>query len=426
MLDKNSSLLEWLKYLETFPKKKRFDLIELKNFAIRLKILNIESFIFTVGGTNGKGTTCIALEKLLLKSGYTVGLYTSPHLINYTERVRINGKIIAEDQHVLSFCHIETKRNAKVLTYFEFVTISALFLFKQYKLDVLILEVGLGGRLDATNIVDSDLSIITNIEMDHTSILGNDRSSIVREKSGIFRKNTISVIGDYNVPGSIYKIAKKTHTVLKNVNIDWFWFKNDNSWDFIHPDIQLYNLPMTKIPLSNAAIALSALYYAKFKIHENIIRHVMPKIQLLGRFQTICFDPRIILDVAHNPHAVLYLSYKIDEISCLGKIHAVIGVLKDKDISQMIRILKNRVHYWYAAPLNTNRTISVMQLKNYLPKHNTYFFNSIAQAGKTAYMRSEKQDVILIFGSFFTVSEFITSEFFKNKIININLEDLCY
>ncbi|WP_236854812.1 Mur ligase family protein [Buchnera aphidicola] len=208
MINKKKSLSAWLKYLE-ISNKKKINLNELKLIAEKLDLLNFKSFVFTVAGTNGKGTTCAILEKLFLDSGYQVGLYTSPHLISYLERVRINGATLSAEEHIASFEEVDYIRKTTILTYFEFITLSALILFKRYSLDIIILEVGLGGRLDATNIVDPNLSIITNIRLDHTKILGKNRSLIAREKSGIFRKNIISVIGETDIPDSMNKIAQK-------------------------------------------------------------------------------------------------------------------------------------------------------------------------------------------------------------------------
>jgi len=408
MINKNYSLSKWLKNLENINKKTIFNLIELKSLAKKLNLLNSKAFIFTVGGTNGKGTTCAMLERLLLNSGYQVGLYTSPHLINFVERVRINGTVLNEEEHVSSFQNIESVRNNVSLTYFEFITLSALVLFKRYSLDFLILEVGLGGRLDATNIIDSNISIITNIGIDHTSFLGMDRESIAFEKSGIFRKNKISVIGEIDIPNSMHKIAKEKKTILKKINIDWFWEKKRDYWNFIHSNVQLYNLPKTQIPLSNTAIALSALYYSGFKIDEQVVRKSISTVQVLGRFQIISTIPYIIVDVAHNPDSAFYLSKKIDEVNVKGKIYAVIGVLKDKDILGIIKPLRNIIHYWFAAPLKTIRTATKDQLKNIFPKNNTFVLNSIHEAYKKACISAKKEDAILVFGSFSTVSEFFS------------------
>ncbi|WP_367682127.1 Mur ligase family protein [Buchnera aphidicola] len=225
MHKKNYTFSQWMKYLENFDTKKRENLFQLKIIAKKLNLLSSKAFFFIVGGTNGKGTTCSMLETVLLDSGYKVGLYSSPHLIHYKERIRINGLYLNKNEHIFSFLTIESMRNNISLTYFEFVTLSALFLFNQYSLDIIILEVGLGGRLDATNIIDADLSIITNIGIDHTSFLGSNRYSIGREKSGIFRKGKIAVIGEKDIPYSVEEVAKEKKTILKKIHVDWFWKK---------------------------------------------------------------------------------------------------------------------------------------------------------------------------------------------------------
>ncbi|WP_343154400.1 bifunctional tetrahydrofolate synthase/dihydrofolate synthase [Buchnera aphidicola (Aphis aurantii)] len=414
MYKKNFSFSMWIKYLERFKKKNKTNLTEIKNIAKKLNLLNFKSFFFTIGGTNGKGTTCAMLERLLLDSGYQVGLYTSPHLFDFVERVKINGIYLTEMQYVSAFLNIDSITLNYSLSYFEFVTLSALFLFKQYSLDVIILEVGLGGRLDATNIIDSDVSIITNIGIDHTSILGSNRLSIAREKAGIFRENKIAVIGDKDIPNSIYEIANKTKTILKIINKDWSWKKDSYTWSFIHSAIKLYNLPIPKIPLSNAAIALSALFYSNLKINTKILKSSISKVKLDGRFQILSYFPYIILDVAHNSHASLYLSKKINEIDIQGNIYSIFGVLKDKDISSIIAPLKEKVDYWYSAILPTDRSASIHQLENHLPIQNTFFFNNVDDAWNHLRKILTKNDMVLVFGSFMTVSEFIS---IKNKEI---------
>ncbi|CAL4326231.1 bifunctional tetrahydrofolate synthase/dihydrofolate synthase [Buchnera aphidicola] len=412
---KNNSLSIWLKYLEKIDKKVVFNLSKLKFIAKKLNLLNSKAFIFTVAGTNGKGTTCAMLETLLLNSGYQVGLYTSPHLINYLERVRINGSILDAEEHISSFKYIELVRCSYLLSYFEFITLAALFLFQKKSLDIIILEVGVGGRLDATNIIDSDLSIITNIGIDHTSVLGYNRLSIAREKSGIFRKNKISVIGEIDIPDSMKNIAKEKKTILKKINKDWFWNKKNHYWNFIHPDIELFSLPLTHIPLSNTALALSALYYAGFKITEEVIRASISRVKLPGRFQIISSFPFIIVDVAHNPDAALYLFKKINDLDIKGKIYALIGMLEDKDISGIVHPFKKIINYWYAAPLKTSRTATSEKLKKNLPSGNTIVLNSIHEAYKIVKLSLKKQDAILVFGSFLTVSEFISAKNIEDK-----------
>lgn len=399
----------WLKYLETFKKKDRKNLFELKYIAKKLDLLNSKSFFFTIGGTNGKGTTCAMLERLLLNSGYKVGLYTSPHLINYTERIRVNGSYLHEKDHIFSFSIVESTKDNVSLTYFEFITLAALFLFNQYSLDIIILEVGLGGRLDATNIIDSDLSVITNIGIDHTSFLGTDRISIGREKSGIFRTGKVAVIGEKDIPFSIDQVAKEKKTILKKINVDWFWRKkNIDSWEFIHSNIQLYNLPISKIPLPNTAIALSALFYSGLEINLKILTKTISEVEVSGRFQTISNSPRIILDVAHNVDAALYLSKKIDEIYTEGKIYAIFGILKDKDITGIIQVLQKKIYYWYISNLNTHRSSDINNLKKSISIRNVSFFKNLNDSWNAIKKVISKKDVILVFGSFFIVSEFVS------------------
>jgi len=404
----------WIKYLEKLEKKNQINLIDIKNIAKKLNLLNLKSFFFTIGGTNGKGTTCAMLERFLLDSGYTVGLYTSPHLLNFKERIKINGLYLNEMQYIEAFYTIHSAKFNYSLSYFEFITLTALFLFKQYSLDVVILEVGLGGRLDATNIIDSNISIITNIGIDHTSVLGINRFSIAREKAGIFRKNKIAVIGEKNLPNSLYQEAQKNQTILKIIHQDWHWKEWNNSWSFTHPNIKLYNLPIPKIPLPNVAIALSALFYSNLKVNKAILSNSISEVQLQGRFQIISYSPIVILDVAHNSHASSYLAQKINQMDIQGKIYAIFGVFKDKDILSIISPLKDKVYYWYVSILPTDRSATINQLKKNLPNQNAFFFSSVYHAWNDLKKTLTKKDIVLVFGSFMTVAEFIS---IKNKEI---------
>ncbi|HMI76736.1 MAG TPA: bifunctional tetrahydrofolate synthase/dihydrofolate synthase [Buchnera sp. (in: enterobacteria)] len=404
-LSQKHSLCEWLKYIETIHVKSNvLNLKSLIQLASKIKLLHTSSFVFLVGGTNGKGTTCYVLEKLLLASGFTVGLYTSPHLLKYSERVRINGNILDDYRHIRAFSYIHAKRENIELTYFEFITLSALFLFKEEILDVIILEVGLGGRLDATNIINADMSIITNISLEHTNILGRDRELIGYEKACIAKQNKILLIGDKDIPNSVYDVIKIKKTILKKFNYDWFIKKNKHTWNYISFNMLLYDLPYSQLSLSNVAIALTALFYSPFKINENIIRNIIPDIQLIGRFQIISHSPTVILDVAHNPNATLHLYKKLKVLSKKGNVHAVLGVLRDKDVKNMILHLIKLIDYWYFAPVNSIRSITVSELCTMLPKR-FKFFDNISQAWTDVKIQSKKEDIILVFGSFLAVSE---------------------
>ncbi|MBK4765055.1 MAG: bifunctional tetrahydrofolate synthase/dihydrofolate synthase [Pantoea sp. Brub] len=402
----NDSLKSWINYLENLHTKTiNLNLDNVYLVANRLQLLNPAKFVFIVTGTNGKGTTCYVLEKLLINAGYSVGVYNSPHLINYTERVRIQGQELSDAQHVNSFLNIELNRKNTLLTYFEFSTLSALHLFKIIKLDVVILEVGLGGRLDATNIIDADIAIITNIDLDHTNFLGNTRESIGREKAGVFRTNKLAIVAEQNMPNSISTIAKQKNTKLLKIHQEWNYKTTNLNWSLYDSYGKLENLPLLNIPLVNAASALVALRSAKFKISELNIRQNLPCISIPGRFQIINQHPKIILDVAHNPHAANYLAARLISLRKIGKIHAIVGMLKDKDIQGTLCALEMQVDYWYCITLNCPRGAKGDQLSTYLVK--SQVFSDIKNAWQTALKKLNTQDILLVFGSFYTVAQFI-------------------
>lgn len=228
-----SPLASWLSYLENLHSKTiDLGLERVSQVAARLGILKPAPFVFTVAGTNGKGTTCRTLESILMAAGYKVGVYSSPHLVRYTERVRVQGQELPESAHTASFAEIESARGDISLTYFEYGTLSALWLFKQAQLDVVILEVGLGGRLDATNIVDADVAVVTSIALDHTDWLGPDRESIGREKAGIFRSEKPAIVGEPEMPSTIADVAQEKGALLQRRGVEWNYSVTDHDWTF--------------------------------------------------------------------------------------------------------------------------------------------------------------------------------------------------
>ena len=254
-----SPLAAWLSYLENLHSKTiDMGLERVSQVAARLDVLKPAPFVFTVAGTNGKGTTCRTLESVLMAAGYKVGVYSSPHLVRYTERVRVQNTELAESAHTASFAAIEAARGETSLTYFEYGTLSALWLFKQAQLDVVILEVGLGGRLDATNMVDADVAVVTSIALDHTDWLGPDRESIGREKAGIFRANKPAVVGEPDMPHTIADVANEKGAHLLRRGEDWQYEVQDNGWRFSDAPGVLDNLPLPQVPQPNAATALAA------------------------------------------------------------------------------------------------------------------------------------------------------------------------
>ncbi|MDU5192190.1 MAG: bifunctional tetrahydrofolate synthase/dihydrofolate synthase, partial [Mixta calida] len=322
----------------------------------------------------------------------------------YTERVRVQGDELPEAAHTASFAAIEAGRGDTSLTYFEFSTLSALQLFKQAALDVVILEVGLGGRLDATNIVDADVAVITSIALDHTDWLGPDRESIGREKAGVFRAGKPAVVGEPDMPHTIAQVAQEKSAQLLQLGRDWHWQAQESGWRFSDSRITLENLPQPQVPLPNAATALAALSASGLNVSETVIREHLDKAILPGRFQTVAQSPQVILDVAHNPHAAAYLASRLAQLPKRGVVRAVVGMLHDKDIAGTLAALAPQVDCWYLAPLEGPRGASAEQLLAELKTDRAQSFASVAAAWQAAMQQADKQDIVLVCGSFHTVA----------------------
>lgn len=398
-----SPLAAWLDYLERLHSQPiELGLERVKQVAERLDLLKPAPTVFTIAGTNGKGTTCCTLESILLAAGLRVGVYSSPHLLRYTERVRIQGKELSEAQHSHSFAQVEAGRSNISLTYFEFGTLSALQLFKQAKLDVVILEVGLGGRLDATNIVDSDVAAVTSIAIDHTDWLGFDRESIGREKAGVFRSGKPAIVGEPDMPQSIADVAATLGAKLYQRDKAWQFSQNNQNWSWQCDDRQWQNLPLPNVPLANAATALAVLHYSGLSLSEDAIRQGLLAASLPGRFQIVSEQPRLILDVAHNPHAARYLTDRLAQLPKQGKVRAVIGILSDKDIAGTLACLSEQVDEWYCAPLEGPRGASAEQLAEHLAQSRQ--FSDVETAWRQAMQDAGPRDVVIVCGSFHTVA----------------------
>lgn len=409
--DAMSDLETWLCYLEQLhPSSIELGLERVKSVAERLDLLQPAPYIFTVAGTNGKGTTCRTLEMILLAANKRVGVYSSPHLLRFTERVRINNQESTPSDTVKAFAAIEKARGDVSLTYFEYATLAALYQFKQAQLDIVILEVGLGGRLDATNIVDADIAIITTIGIDHVEYLGNTRESIGQEKAGIFKPKSIAVVGEPEIPSSILDVAHAINCPIFAVNKDWSYQQIDKlSWQFNSSIKQYKNLPIPHVPLANAATAISALSYSPFSITQKQIDSALEKTSLIGRFQIIQSSPTVIVDVAHNPHAASYLVKQIELLKQqqlkVGKVRFVIGMLKDKDIKSTLSIFN--ADQWYCASLYGERGCNADILKQFLQEENVAniaTFDSVYEAYQKAMQEAKEDDIIVICGSFHTVS----------------------
>ncbi|MFI4887507.1 MAG: bifunctional tetrahydrofolate synthase/dihydrofolate synthase, partial [Burkholderiales bacterium] len=357
-------LADWLAYLETLhPKSIAMGLDRIATVAVRMAI-RIDCPVITVAGTNGKGSTCAMLETIYRCAGFRTGLYASPHLTRFNERVRIAGDEASDVALVAAFEKVEGARNpveadaaATPLTYFEFSTLAALLLFSEARLDVLVLEVGLGGRLDAVNLIDADVAVVTTIDIDHVDYLGTTREAIGREKAGIFRSGTRAVCGDPDPPRSLLDHAAAIGAPLWRIGRDYRYLAEGTQWRYEGPGGGRYGLPFPALrgahQLGNAATVLATLdaLRERLPVSGGAVRDGLVRVELPGRFQVLPGRPTIILDVAHNPQAARVLSDALSTMGFFPRTLAVFGMLADKDIDGVVQALAPRIEAWYIAPL---------------------------------------------------------------------------
>ena len=380
--------------------------------------------LITVAGTNGKGSTCAMLERILGCAGYRVGLYTSPHLLTYNERVRVAGRAVDSLALCRSFARVETARGATALTYFEFGTLAAWECFAEAAVDVIILEVGLGGRLDAVNIYGSDCAIVTGIDIDHTEYLGNTREAIGFEKAGIFRGGKAAICADSDPPQSLVEHARTIGAELRLIGRDFGFLRQDGQWQFwakegehIHRRSALAHPALRgATQLLNASAVLAALgtLQERLPVAMQDIRRGLLEVDLPGRFQVIPGRPLVILDVAHNPQAARVLSDNLGSQLGDGAYHprtwAVFGMLRDKDVAAVVRALAGRVTHWLPCSLSGVRAASAEELARTLEsegKEAPLRFPSPLAAFRHAQENAGDDDRILVFGSFQTVAEIL-------------------
>ncbi|MFQ6370538.1 bifunctional tetrahydrofolate synthase/dihydrofolate synthase [Shewanella sp. YIC-542] len=406
----NAGLQQWLDYqLAIHPQEIELGLARVATVADRLQLRDLApAKVITVAGTNGKGTTCRMLELILQQAGYRVGVYSSPHLLHYNERVRIQGHDASDGDFIAAFAKIERQRGDVSLSFFEYGTLAALMLFKQAALDVVILEVGLGGRLDATNIIDADVSVITAVDLDHQAYLGNTREQVGYEKAGIFRQGRPAVVGDPQMPASVAEVATEKGAALKRVGQAFSWQVTDAThWRFTGSRWQLEGLPKPTLPLPNAATALAALESLVDELPERAIAQGLQQATLTGRMEHFSEQPLILLDVAHNPHAARYLASQLQQLPRHGKLYAICGMLKDKDIHGVLQVLSPLVDDWQLVSLHNERGATAGVLRQALATDaRTQQFDTMAAAWQALSPRLQHSDVVIVFGSFYTVSGF--------------------
>ena len=411
----------WLQYLESLHSQTiELGLERVGAVAQRLGI-QLDAVKFVVGGTNGKGSTCAMLEAILLAAGYKVGLYTSPHLIDFNERARINGEIVSDATFVEQFQAVEAARGDISLTYFEFTTLAVLRMFSQARLDAVVLEVGLGGRLDAVNIVDADCAIVTSVDLDHMDYLGDTREKIGFEKAHIYRAGKPAICSDPVPPQSLLDHAAAIGADLWLFTRDFNYSGDRQQWAYGGREQRRPALAYPALrganQLLNAAAALAALESVRDRlpVPQQAVRIGLLQASLPGRFQILPGQPLVILDVAHNPHAAAVLAQNLDNMGFHPYTHAVFGMLSDKDIAGVVARIGTRIDHWYCAGLPGPRGLAPQaladQVRSALPAApagaeapSVQAFADPAAAYAAARAAAGEGDRILVFGSFLTVA----------------------
>jgi dihydrofolate synthase/folylpolyglutamate synthase len=384
--------------------------------------LRFDCPVITVGGTNGKGSTCAMLESMLMQGSYRVGLYTSPHILDFNERARIDGHSVSDAVFCDAFAAVEAVRGDVSLTYFEFTTLAILKLFTDAKLDAVILEVGLGGRLDAVNIIDPDVAIVTSVDLDHQQYLGDTREKIGFEKAGIFRPKHAAICGDPSPPQSLVEHANAIGADLWLFGRDFNYSGDRQQWSYGGRAVRRHALAYPSLrganQLLNASAALAALEVLRDRLPLGAqeIRAGLVLVELPGRFQVLPGRPAVILDVAHNPHAAATLAQNLDQMGFFPYTYAVFGAMSDKDVSGILSHLKDKIDHWYFCDLPLPRAASAESLASALSdagfvagkdaggERSVQCFGTPAEAYAAARDRVGENDRIIVFGSFLTVA----------------------
>ena len=423
------TLAEWLEYQEHVnPHSVELGLDRVREVWQRMGAPAPARHVITVGGTNGKGSTVALLEAMLAAAGLHVGSFTSPHLLDYNERVRIDGANASDAVLIASFERIEAARgagqdNAVPLTYFEFGTLAALDLFARARLDVAILEVGLGGRLDAVNIIDADVAIVTTVDLDHMDWLGPDRDSIGREKAGIARTDRPVIVGEIDPPVGLLDALAACAAQVERAGLDFQIERHVGGWYWRHRDGSAMELPdpalAAPVQFANAAAAIAALHALLAsdvsitpKEFYAAVSAGLKTAQVPARLQSLGGDPALIVDVGHNPQAARALAEWVD-VQPAGRVHAVYGALADKDVAGVIGALGDRIGQWHLAGLErvTPRGLPVADLaailQQTLPQASFDAHVDVASALAAAQAAAKPSELILAFGSFFVASAVI-------------------
>jgi len=411
-MPKENSLEYWLDYIQTIqPKEINLGLQRIKHIYDQLIRSKITSKVIVVGGTNGKGTTAEFLSQLLVSKNKTVGTFTSPHLFNFNERIKINGKPVSDESIIESFKLIEESRGTINLTYFDFSTLASLLIFNKFKVDYMVLEIGLGGRLDPVNIVDSDIAILTNVELDHQDWLGEDRESIGKEKAGIFKPNKPVIIGQHEIPNSVHKkiLETKNQAFVVGKEFDYQVDELNKKWTFTfkgEKQVTYSDIKLSSFSVSSLSCALAAFCLLDQEISLDM-DDIFSSLDLKGRCELI--DNRYLLDVSHNESSARYLSSFIERNFEDGTIiNAVFGVMEDKDVDSILEALATKINKWYVTSTDIKRSMAIEKLGGIITSrgsNNVELLGSVAEACMKAQEETEEGGLVLIFGSFYTVAE---------------------
>ncbi len=417
-----NTLDEWLQWQESLHSSEiELGLDRVREVLDRLE-LNTRNFkLITVAGTNGKGSSVAMLESILRASGYRVGTYSSPHLFTYNERIQLDGYAVNDDMICQAFDRVDQARQSTSLTYFEFGTLAAIDIFYRAELDVVILEVGLGGRLDATNVLDADVALVTTVDIDHVDWLGHDREAIGFEKAGIFRSGRPAVCGDANPPASLLSYARSVRAPLYRFGVDYKFSVHTEGWCWQGRSIRFEKLPLPSLKgefqKQNAAAVLMVLELlsSSLNITHEAISQGLSNIKLNGRMQVVLSENGIqqIFDVAHNLQAAHTLAEVLQCESQEGKTFAVIAMLRDKDVAGVILELESIVNHWHVAGLDVPRGLASSELVNLLEEAGVNKpiteYASVEAAHQSALLMAGQKDRIVVFGSFYTVAQALVS-----------------
>ncbi len=411
-----SDLTGWLAYIAAqHPQNIELGLTRVRQVWQALGTPAPARQVITIAGTNGKGSSVALLQAILQAAGYRVGAYTSPHLLRYNERVAILGQPVTDAALCAAFAAVEQARDATPLTYFEYGTLAALVVLQQHQLDIALLEVGLGGRLDAVNIIDADVALITGIGLDHTDWLGDTLEAIGAEKAGIMRQGRLVVYAAPQMPESIATTARQVGAELLRLGHDYRYQVTAQDWSWQSTELHRRALPLPNlrgsIQLQNAAAVLRVLtcLHDRYPVDQQAIRQGLLTVRIPGRFEIQQRRARWILDVAHNPQAVAGLADQLGDYFVAGQVRAVVGLLQDKVSTDLFQAIAQRIDHWYLLDLSaTARGASADCLQqtaqSVIPAESVTLCGEPATGFALADQHSEPDDLVLVFGSFVTVA----------------------